>query len=313
MICWGVVTAITAATYNYHALLAARILLGIFEAAIAPCLMLISAMYYTKSEQAPRFSFWYCGLGLGQILGGIISYGFQKVRNPTFAGWRIMFITLGIVTVIVGIVTILFLPDTPMKARFLTEKEKVALLRHVSVNQTGISNTHFKFSHLREVLFDLQLWLMTILTILVSHQSVARDFKMIFLLISGLDFGVKRCGHQLFSNANQELWFLITQFGVIEHALRNCQHRIHLDCRTRHSKDFTQVGLAGCLLHSGYSGRRSAIFPTAQQGRSPGRHLPGELDCSNSRRHLPVDHRQLRRADQTSRGQRSHCWFLLGG
>lgn len=171
VILWGIATACTAAAHNYHGLLAARIFLGIFEAAIAPCLMLISSMYYTKSEQAPRFSLWYCGLGLGQILGGIVSFGFQKVHNPSFPGWRIMFVVLGVVTVIVGLVTILFLPDTPMKARFLSDREKVTLLRHVSVNQTGICNKHFKLSHVLEALMDVQIWLLTILTVLVSIFS----------------------------------------------------------------------------------------------------------------------------------------------
>lgn len=31
-------------------------------------------MWYTKSEAVPRFSIWYCGLGLGQILGGVVSW-----------------------------------------------------------------------------------------------------------------------------------------------------------------------------------------------------------------------------------------------
>lgn len=171
VVLWGIATACTAAADNYAGLLAARIFLGIFEAAIAPCLMLISSMFYTKSEQAPRFSFWYCGLGLGQIVGGLVSYGFQKVKNPEFAGWRIMFIVLGLVTVIIGFLTIWILPDTPMKASFLTEREKVALLKHVSVNQTGISNKHFKLSHVIEVVRDIQIWLMTILTILISISS----------------------------------------------------------------------------------------------------------------------------------------------
>lgn len=172
VVLWGIATACTAAAKDYKSLLAARIFLGIFEASIAPCLMLISSMFYTKSEQAPRFSFWYCGLGLGQIIGGIVSYGFQKVRNPEFAGWRIMFIVLGLITVVIGVVTFFLLPDTPMKARFLRESEKVALLKHVSVNQTGITNKHFKPRQVFEVLKDVQLWLMTILTICVSDRPV---------------------------------------------------------------------------------------------------------------------------------------------
>ncbi|RMD41313.1 hypothetical protein DV735_g3824, partial [Chaetothyriales sp. CBS 134920] len=168
---WGIATACTAATHNYRGLLAARIFLGIFEAAIAPSLMLISSQWYTKSEQAPRFSFWYCGLGIGQIIGGIVSYAFQQVKHQSFEGWRIMFVVLGVVTVVIGGITALFLPDTPMSARFLTNTEKAAILRHVSSNQTGVQNTHFKFRHVIEVLQDPQIYLMTLLTILISVSS----------------------------------------------------------------------------------------------------------------------------------------------
>ena len=71
------------------------------------------------------------------------------------------------VTILIGLAIIVILPDTPMKARFLSETEKVALLKHVSVNQTGITNKTFKFRHILDVIMDVQLWLMTILTILV--------------------------------------------------------------------------------------------------------------------------------------------------
>lgn len=171
VVLWGIATACTAAANNYHSLLAARIFLGIFEAAIAPSLMLISSQYYTKSEQAPRFSFWYCGLGLGQIVGGAVSYGFQHVKTPSFQGWKVMFVTLGVVTVVIGIATFIIIPDSPMAARFLTQTEKAALLQHVSVNQTGVQNRHFKAKHVLEALLDVQIWLMTIITILISISS----------------------------------------------------------------------------------------------------------------------------------------------
>lgn len=79
-----------------------------------------------------------------------------------------MFVVLGLVTVVVGFVTVFLLPDTPMKARFLSEAEKVRLIRHVAVNQTGIESRRYKLEQVWEVVMDLQLWLMTLLTILVS-------------------------------------------------------------------------------------------------------------------------------------------------
>ena len=166
---WGVATACGAAAKNYPTLLVSRIFLGIFEATIAPSLMLISSQWYTKSEAAPRFSFWYTGLGLGQILGGIISFAFQHIsKDAQLSGWRIMFVVLGCVTVVIGLWAILLLPDTPMKARWLSDREKIVLLKHVSVNQTGIQNRKFRWKEIGEALIDPQIYLLLLSVILVT-------------------------------------------------------------------------------------------------------------------------------------------------
>lgn len=170
VVLWGFATACTAGAHDYNSLLAARIFLGIFEAAISPSLILISSQWYTKSEQAPRFSVWFCGVGFGQFLGGIVSYAFQQVKHEPMAGWRIMFIVLGLVTVMVGLGAFYIIPDTPVEATFLSDQEKLALLHHVSVNRTGIQNTNYKPSQLIELLLDPQIYLLTTLTVLVSYD-----------------------------------------------------------------------------------------------------------------------------------------------
>lgn len=177
VIFWGIATASGAAATSYRTLLVSRIFLGIFEATIGPSLLLISSQWYTKSEQAPRFSFWYCGLGFGQIIGGAISYGFQHVAPGTgLAGWRIMFVTLGCVTVVIGLATLWLVPDTPMQARWLTDSEKVALLKHVSINRTGIQSRKFQPRQVLEALMDPQLYLMVLAVILVSTDRL-RNFS----------------------------------------------------------------------------------------------------------------------------------------
>jgi MFS family permease len=176
VVLWGVATASGAAAHNYHTLLVSRVFLGIFEASIAPSLILISSQWYTKSEQAPRFSFWYLGLGLGQIIGGAVSYGFQHVETGTsFAGWRTMFVTLGAVTVLFGLCTFFFLPDTPMKAHWLSGAEKVALLNHVSINRTGMRDTKFKIFEIFEAFLDPQLYLLFLAVVLVRLHSHRRS------------------------------------------------------------------------------------------------------------------------------------------
>ncbi|CAI7618711.1 hypothetical protein PCG10_002805 [Penicillium crustosum] len=168
---WGVAAAASAGAQGYQSLLAARIFLGIFEATVGPSLMLISSQYYTKSEQAPRFTIWYMGLGVAQIIGGLISFGFQHVHHASLEGWRIMFLVLGLVTSVVGGLTFFFIPDTPMKAPWLSDSEKVALLQHVSENQTGVWSTTLNLNQIWEAVLDVQLWLLTVITILISVSS----------------------------------------------------------------------------------------------------------------------------------------------
>ncbi|KAJ5689814.1 hypothetical protein N7462_004206 [Penicillium macrosclerotiorum] len=166
---WGIAAAASAGAQGYRSLLAARIFLGIFEATVGPSLMLLSSQYYTRSEQAPRFTFWYMGLGVAQILGGIISFAFQHVHHAAMDGWRIMFLVLGLVTALVGTLTFFFIPDTPIKAKWLSEAEKVALLQHVSGNQTGVWSNTVNLKQVGEAILDIQLWLLTLTTILVCR------------------------------------------------------------------------------------------------------------------------------------------------
>lgn len=179
--------------------------------------MLISSQWYTKSEQAPRFSIWYCGLGLGQIIGGFISFGFQHIGpNADLKGWQIMFIVLGLITCLVGVVMVLILPDTPMKAKWLTEVEKRALLKHVSVNQTGIENHRFKWSQLKEVLLDAQIWIMLLITILVSSFPPSPNFRNSLLTMHS-DLHLLWGHHNLLRNPNLLL-------RLLQKALRPSQH-----------------------------------------------------------------------------------------
>ena len=227
--------------------------------------MLISSQWYTKSEAAPRFSIWYAGLGLGQIIGGVLSYAFQQVQHPSFSGWRIMFVVLGLVTVTVGFVTFFLLPDTPMKAQFLTEAEKVVLLKHVAVNQTGISNKKFKPRQLLEVLLDVQLWLMTLLTILVREQTSTSFSKqsngtLMLTCDPSIDFDIQRCSHDLLCNSDQPLRLLLTACSSLKHAIRSRLDCQHPSCWLGSPLYLQSLGLARSMLYTWHNWWRSLIL-----------------------------------------------------
>lgn len=86
---WGAIVACTSACKNYGALVATRVLLGVFESAVAPSLILITSMWYKRHEQPPRVGIWYLGTGTGTIIGSLISYGFQHVNSKEFYSWQV--------------------------------------------------------------------------------------------------------------------------------------------------------------------------------------------------------------------------------
>lgn len=129
--------------------------------------MLISSQWYTRQEQASRFALWYLGIGVGQILGGLISWAFQHVSdNVSLESWRIMFVVLGCVTLCISVSIFFLVPDTPMQAWFLTDEAKVALLEHVKSNQTGIENKRFLPSQILEAVLDPQMWGLSLVMLL---------------------------------------------------------------------------------------------------------------------------------------------------
>lgn len=112
---WGIILCCSAACHSTASIIAVRTLLGICEAVIAPALIVITSRWYTRTEAPLRYGIWYCGLGAGQIFGGLISFGAQH-SSSTFAGWRVMFICIGIVNILVALVILLTLPGGSLLA-----------------------------------------------------------------------------------------------------------------------------------------------------------------------------------------------------
>jgi len=67
-----------------------------------------------------------------------------------------MCVVLGLFTVIVGFGALLFSPDPPINARFVSQQERVALLKQVAINQIGVIFKTYNASQILEVALDVQ-------------------------------------------------------------------------------------------------------------------------------------------------------------
>jgi sugar phosphate permease len=89
---------------------------------------------------------------------------FDKLHEYIADISKILFLIFGLITIVIGICVILFLPDTPMTSR-LSRDEKIYAIERVRENQTGIENKHLKPKQIVETLRDPQTWLLSLIII----------------------------------------------------------------------------------------------------------------------------------------------------
>ncbi|KUJ13590.1 MFS transporter [Mollisia scopiformis] len=182
---WGFVLGCHAACTSFAGLAICRTLLGIFESCVAPILVLIIAMWYKKEEQGRRVSWFYVCNSLTQIVGGLLAYG-VSFANTKFASWRIFFLVIGALTIIIGALVCVFLPDSPVKATRFSDAEKVAALLRTKDNQSGTQNAHLKKAQVLETFKDLRVWLVCLCTMLSSIPNGGlSNFSSILLTTFG--------------------------------------------------------------------------------------------------------------------------------
>ncbi|KEY74389.1 hypothetical protein S7711_07295 [Stachybotrys chartarum IBT 7711] len=172
VIFWGVTTCCSAAAQNFPGMTAARTILGMFEAVISPSLIMITSQWYNRRQATPRTGIWYCGLGVGQTLGGLISFTAQAgSRTGDFEGWRILFVAVGAFNLLIGTLVTFWMPSGIDEARFLSQQEKTVLKDSLSAQDGGNGAKVFRASGIWDALKDLQVWLLLLNTILIVVPS----------------------------------------------------------------------------------------------------------------------------------------------
>lgn len=166
---WGVIMCCHAAVQGPQAMLALRFLLGFFEGGLIPCTTLLTANFYAKHQIVARSAILQCMNGVSILFGAPMAYGLLKNGGLVIESWRVMFLILGGITVVLSLLIALVLAPSPKEARFLHADERTALddmLKQTSVDATqGKGNAR---QQIVEALTDVRLYLMWLLPFAVS-------------------------------------------------------------------------------------------------------------------------------------------------
>ncbi|RTE69741.1 hypothetical protein BHE90_015878 [Fusarium euwallaceae] len=185
LMAWGISLGLMSVCHNFAGLAVIRFLLGVFEASILPCLILVNSTWYRREEQPLRTAFW--ANTFAGVFGGILSYAIGRI-NGSLSTWKYIFIIYGSFTLVVGIAVFFLLPSSPAQAWFLNDELKSVAVLRLASNQTATeSSTKLRWGQIVEALKDTKYWCLAIFFIAQSITNAGiTNFNP--LIISGYGF-----------------------------------------------------------------------------------------------------------------------------
>ena len=140
LIGWGIVSTWLGAVKTYGGLIAARFFLGLCEGGLLGGMVLYLSMFYRRHDLLFRLGLFYCAAPLSGAFGGLLATGLAEIHFHGYNRWPWIFFVEGAISVLCGILTIFFLPHTPMQAKCLTEEERIAAVARMKLDAHGASN-----------------------------------------------------------------------------------------------------------------------------------------------------------------------------
>ena len=128
MISWGLVACAMALVHSETSFYVTRALLGIAEAGFFPGIILYLTFWFPSAERARIIALFMASVPLATVIGGPLSGALLQMHGFLgFAGWQWLFVIEGIPAIVLGVLALEILTDSPDQAHWLTDEEKSAL------------------------------------------------------------------------------------------------------------------------------------------------------------------------------------------
>jgi MFS transporter, ACS family, tartrate transporter len=174
MVTWGILAMAMLFVRTPSQFYVARFLLGIAEAGFFPGIIFYLMQWFPQELRARAISRFYISLPLSSVFMGLIAGALLNLDGRFgLRGWQWLFLVEGIPAVLLGIVFLLYLPDGPQQASWLTEDERTWITHHVRNDPSLLGQR----SHsLRTALLDPRVWQLGTFMLLMLASSYAYTF-----------------------------------------------------------------------------------------------------------------------------------------
>ena len=161
MITWGIISVAMMFVEGKWSFYALRFALGVAEAGFLPGILYYLSQWFPKAERARAVSWFMIGIPLATVFGGPIAGMLLGLDGwHGLQGWQWLFVLEGLPAVIFGVVTWIWLPDTPRDVRWLSAAEQKHVMRRVEEENAATLARHAGSGSLRTAMLHPTVWLL---------------------------------------------------------------------------------------------------------------------------------------------------------
>lgn len=160
MAAWGIISCLMILIRGPVSFSVMRFLLGAAEAGFFPGIILYMKNWFPAKGRARAVAWFMTANPIAGIIGSPISGALLNLHGSGMSGWQWMFVIEGLPAILLGVVVLFTLADTPHEARWLKDDEKEWLLAELARekdSEPGVPQQRFW-----KVLLSPQLWLLSL-------------------------------------------------------------------------------------------------------------------------------------------------------
>lgn len=169
-----------------------RFLLGMAEAGFFPGTIYYLTQWFPPHMRARAISRFYISFPLSSAFMGAIAGALLNLNGRFgLAGWQWLFLVEGLPALILGVVFLLHLPDTPAHAKWLTPDESAWLIGQIESDAACGEHTH----DIGRALLDRRVWLVAIVFFCMLSCFYAFVFSAPTILLNLTGFSITGTGY----------------------------------------------------------------------------------------------------------------------
>jgi ACS family tartrate transporter-like MFS transporter len=137
LLTWGIVTVLVALVRTAGQFYAARFLLGAAEAGFFPGVLVYLTHWFRYEDRAKAAALFMAAIPVANVIGSPLAGAILNVHWAGWPGWRWLFVLEGLPAVVLGVVTLYFLPDWPADAKWLAQDEREWITRALETEKAA--------------------------------------------------------------------------------------------------------------------------------------------------------------------------------